>query len=74
MNRVEHYESAVLRSAKSAYVAFSNFRAKHDLCIGMVKQNVSGCYGNCTFAEAHCQISSPWPTKDAITWWPVRVH
>lgn len=56
--RLEKHERAVLLFAKKAEVAFTNNRAEQDLRMAKVKQKVSGCFRNSTYAEAYCRISS----------------
>ena len=56
--RLKDNESAVLLFAKDSDVSFTNNRAERDLRMAKVKQKVSGCFRNKTYAEAYCRISS----------------
>jgi transposase len=56
--RLKNNESAVLLFAKNSDVSFTNNRAERDLRMSKVKQKVSGCFRNKTYAEAYCRISS----------------
>jgi len=56
--RLKEYESAVLLFAKNSDVSFTNNRAERDLRMAKVKQKISGCFRNKTYAEAYCRISS----------------
>jgi transposase len=56
--RLKKNESAILLFAKNSEVSFTNNRAERDLRMSKVKQKVSGCFRNKTYAEAYCRISS----------------
>ena len=56
--RLQNYETAVLRFAKHPDVAFTNNRAERDLRMAKVKQKVSGCFRTRKYAQAYCRISS----------------
>lgn len=56
--RLKTYETAVLLFAREANVSFTNNRAERDLRLGKVKQKVSGCFRNATYAQAYCRITS----------------
>jgi transposase len=56
--RLKNNEPAVLLFAKNSEVSFTNNRAERDLRMAKVKQKVSGCFRNKTYAEAYCRISS----------------
>ena len=56
--RFQKYESAVLLFAAKSHVSFTNNRAERDLRMAKVKQKVSGCFRNETYAKAYCRISS----------------
>ena len=56
--RLRDYESSVLLFAKRSEVSFTNNRAERDLRMSKVKQKVSGCFRNETYAKAYCRISS----------------
>jgi len=56
--RLKDNETAVLLFAKVSEVSFTNNRAERDLRMSKVKQKVSGCFRNETYAKAYCRISS----------------
>ena len=56
--RLKVHEASVLLFAKKSAVSFTNNRAERDLRMSKVKQKVSGCFRNETYAKAYCRISS----------------
>ena len=56
--RLGKHEISVLRFAHDPNVAFTNNIAERALRMGKVKQKVSGCFRNLSFAQAYCRISS----------------
>ena len=65
LERLRDHEEAALLFARVAHVPFTNNRAERDLRMGKVKQKVSGCFREETYAHAYCRISSYLQTMTA---------
>ena len=71
--RLQNYETAVLRFAKHPDVAFTNNRAERDLRMAKVRKSRGASAPASTpkpIAESQA-ICSPWPTV-TTRWWPFR--
>ncbi|MCC6475249.1 MAG: hypothetical protein IT514_16060 [Burkholderiales bacterium] len=55
--RLKQHQIAVLIGAEYPHIP-SNNRAERELRVNEVKQEVSGCFQPCEYAQAYCRISS----------------